>query len=179
MHFAIIIGIVIGVLVLIFLLNEIVMAIISYNPTSTGKLPVKEEDIKIFGIRDWWSSFYVISDEEYYICINGGLGLKKVLSKLEQIKVDPETVSHVFLTHGHPDHIGSLKFFQKAKIPLHSKEKLAWFKLNPSLSSQNISLFCNGANWKIGKIKIRAIVTPGHTRREYEFSCQQQIFIHR
>src|SRR5678815_2450506 len=41
---------------------------------------------------------------------------KAVLAELARRGVGPEAVSTIFLTHGHPDHIGAVRLFPNAQV---------------------------------------------------------------
>lgn len=41
---------------------------------------------------------------------------------LAECGVSPEEITHVFVTHGHFDHLGGLKFFKNAKVHIQKRE---------------------------------------------------------
>ncbi|RAK11233.1 metallo-beta-lactamase superfamily protein [Halanaerobium saccharolyticum] len=73
-----------------------------FYPTKTSK--IKDN---IYAIRSFMVNFFVYTDGKNYICID--TGLFKFLSKLglKEVGIDPEDISHVFLTHTDYDHVGA------------------------------------------------------------------------
>ncbi|WP_114836279.1 N-acyl homoserine lactonase family protein (plasmid) [Agrobacterium tumefaciens] len=48
---------------------------------------------------------------------------QKVLS---ECGVSPDQITHIFVTHGHFDHMGGLRFFKNAKVFIQKKELESW-----------------------------------------------------
>lgn len=70
---------------------------------------------------------YIIKDEGA-IMIDGGAPkkLKAFIKGLENNSIAPETIQLIVLTHGHWDHIGSvkdIKYMTGAKVAMHKREK--------------------------------------------------------
>ena len=117
---------------------------------------------------------YIIGDEKNkkVIVVDPGDEGPKILNYLnaECLKVDM-----IILTHGHADHIGSVKYLREktgAKVGIHSSERSALVD-----SVENLSLMlgyeCNQGEAdflindediiKVGNIEIKVFHTPGHT----------------
>lgn len=66
---------------------------------------------------------YLITTKGSKILIDNGLSEKAFLEKLDVLKVNPESLDAIFITHEHADHIKGLKTFLKkynAKIYVHN-----------------------------------------------------------
>jgi glyoxylase-like metal-dependent hydrolase (beta-lactamase superfamily II) len=82
--------------------GHVAMVDVGYNNVEYGKTLHDR-----FGIENWHSAADVL----------GECGLT------------PEDVSHVFITHGHFDHMGGIDLFPKAKFYLQEKEMAAWVSI--------------------------------------------------
>lgn len=87
---------------------------------------------------------YLAMTDKYTVLFDAGLGNEKggaLLAKLAYLKVKPEKVNAIFLTHLHPDHIGGLlkdgkPVFPNAIIYLSVDEFNAWSD-GGSMAAQN------------------------------------------
>ena len=69
-------------------------------------------------------------------------------------------LKYVLLTHNHVDHIGGLKAFRdrvKAPLAVHQADNQKWLPFQPEI------LLNDGDVIRVGKVRIEAIFTPGHT----------------
>ncbi len=119
--------------------------------------------------------------EEHNVLFDAGLGSEKggtLLAKLNYLKIKPERIDAIFLTHLHPDHIGGLlkdgqPVFPNATLYLSVEEFNAWsedgvmkdnndlwLKVLSSYASQ-IQPFCDGDTLLDGLVV--ATLAPGHT----------------
>lgn len=116
------------------------------------------------------SNLYIISNGRTYICIDAGSNLKRVKQDLSKLKINPDSVEAVFLTHSDRDHIAALDLFKKAQIYisrdegamiLTKKPRFSGFIRNKlPISYQTLS---DGIEINAGGIIVLAIATPGHT----------------
>ncbi len=118
---------------------------------------------------------YLVIDEknkEGFIVDPGGydMGLMEEIRKLET------DIKYIILTHGHGDHIGGVKGYRKdlpgAKVVASAAEKdlLADASMNMSMMTQNevIEIHADilvdeGDELCVGDMKLRFIMTPGHS----------------
>ena len=85
---------------------------------------------------------YLITTKGSKILIDNGLSEKTLLEKLNLLKVNPESLDAIFITHEHTDHIKGLKTFLKkynAKIYVHNDSaKYVDKELNGTLKNEKI-----------------------------------------
>jgi len=84
-------------------------------------------DVQIVKMNMGNANAYLITDGDRAILVDAGRNkkLKKLKFVLTKLKLQPEDVKLIILTHTHYDHVGSLKRFQdftKAKILVHEAE---------------------------------------------------------
>lgn len=103
-------------------------------------------------------------------------GAKEVVDELARRKASPEAVTAIFLTHGHPDHIGGCQAFPKAQVyafqgdvdPAAGKGR---FK-GPLPSTMDIpaaqqvkvtQVLQDGVAVQVGTLSVLPLAVPGHT----------------
>jgi glyoxylase-like metal-dependent hydrolase (beta-lactamase superfamily II) len=74
----------------------------------------------------FWAFAYVVQKDEYCVLIDSGSGTdashENLMAGLQQAKLQPSDLTHVFLTHAHIDHFGGLSKLRpitEAKIGCH------------------------------------------------------------
>ena len=115
------------------------------------------------------------------ILIDAGLGapFSQLIPKLKELKINPDSLELIYITHLHPDHIGGLMHegacqFPNAKLYINELEYAAWTDSTADLNVQvihtldayrdNIVLFHAGDTLEGGVVAIAAYGhTPGHT----------------
>lgn len=143
--------------VLTIILGSFILAILSLivwymqyiTPIPTGKI-----SDKIAVIRTGIVNCFIYSKGSKKIMVDTGTSAKKVKKGFSMVKIDPQSISHVFLTHNDPDHIGGLSLFSHAKLYLGEKSKVK----NP----EKYQFLDDGEIIDIDGIKVHAISTPGH-----------------
>ena len=101
--------------------------------------------------------------------------------RLKELKISPDEIDYVFITHFHPDHIGGLVdkndqiFFKNAKIYVAKEEYDSWINTPPTdknklpqqimkICEKNIVQFSFDETLPLGVKPIKAFGhTPGHT----------------
>ena len=75
---------------------------------------------------DFWAYVYVVMAGDHWILIDSGSGTdtshENLLSGLQQVGVEPSSLTHILLTHAHIDHYGGLvklRPLTNAKIVVH------------------------------------------------------------
>jgi len=120
---------------------------------------------------------------------------EELVNSLQKIKIKPENIDSILLTHFHYDHIGNLNLFKNAKI-YASKQEIEDFKKNPFgtvLNENFIEKIVDGEGKtkptkefiKMGNVKIepignfasksiKIIRVPGHTSGSIAFYMPEE-----
>ncbi len=137
-----------------------------FYPAPTGRVAGN-----LYAAKAGYSSVYLYRDGASIVAVDAGDRPAALQAALSQLKIDPLTVSAVFLTHADYDHIAGLDLFRKATIylsaaeaPLAEGKQPRFFGLirNPKLTRAYRTLR-DGETVQIGSIAIQALATPGHT----------------
>ncbi len=65
-----------------------------------------------------------IGTEKAHFLVDNGLTIKYVVNALSHLNIDPKTISGIFISHEHSDHIkGVGSFHRKYKVPIYCHEK--------------------------------------------------------
>ena len=140
------------------------------EPDKMSVAETKEVVHNVYAINDSFVNMFLVKDNENYVAIDAGNDIKVIASELKKLKIDPDKVTAVMLTHSDGDHVGALKLFKNAKIYLSKQEeqmingKTARMlnKFN-KIDSKSYTLMNDQQTIQIGKIRIKGILTPGHT----------------
>lgn len=124
----------------------------------------------IFSVQDSFSNLFLIKDSAQYIAIDGGNNLDVVSEELKKLNINPDKIVAVLLTHTDGDHVASLKLFKNAKIYLSEQEeqlingeKSRFLFFGNIIDNKEYTLIEDQQIFNIGNIKIKGILTPGHT----------------
>jgi hydroxyacylglutathione hydrolase len=137
-----------------------------HSPAPTGQI-----DEHLYAVRVGLVNFFVLVGPTNTICIDSGVKKEKVQWELEQLRIEPDRVTDVFLTHSDYDHTGGLEVFRNARVFLPKDEeqmingktaRAFWLMRNKRLRC-SYKLLEDGAVQDLGDFKVRAIATPGHT----------------
>ena len=78
------------------------------------------EDAQDYGsvstIQDWFTTSQLMTYSEGHVLFDAGFRPKQMEESLLARGVDPSDVTHIFITHGHSDHIGGLELFPHALV---------------------------------------------------------------
>lgn len=121
-------------------------------------------------IKDDFSNVFLIKDSNEYIAIDAGNKIETVKNELSKLEINPNQVKAVLLTHSDADHVAGLGLFKNAKVYLSKEEeqmingetaRMLIFK--NKIASKKYELINDLQEFHIGNIKIKGILTPGHT----------------
>ncbi|WP_440905557.1 MBL fold metallo-hydrolase [Catenovulum sp. SX2] len=164
--------------VFVFLFNSMKVMADTYVPAMTSDNgyvePFRMFD-NVYYVGDKWVSSYAIKT-------SSGLAIidtldfpycKWIPHNLEKLGLDKEKVTHIFVTHGHSDHVGGAEFLQSlygAKVII--SEKALELSNEQALKSKDKNRFLppvvesfaeDGAIMLVGDTKFKLYITPGHT----------------
>ena len=135
------------------------------HPTETGKIVDN-----IFAVIDEFVNMYLLQDSNTYIAIDAGKDLEVVAAELQKLKINPDMVIAVLLTHSDPDHVAGLPLFKNAKIylakaevPMLTGEKQKIPGVSNKISRNDYTLLEDHQTLTIGNEKSFSILTAGHT----------------
>ncbi|MBM3207689.1 MAG: MBL fold metallo-hydrolase [Chlamydiae bacterium] len=100
------------------------------------------------------NSIYV-GTETTKLLVDVGLSAKAIISKLEEIQVDPSQIDAVLITHEHIDHIRGLYVFcAKYDIPVFANSETAKAILAQAKAPLKFKIFSTGESFEYGDIEI-------------------------
>jgi glyoxylase-like metal-dependent hydrolase (beta-lactamase superfamily II) len=124
----------------------------------------------IFSIKDSYVNVYMIKDGKQYIAIDCGTNIEVIEQEMKKLKIDPNNVSIILLTHTDGDHVAAMEIFKNAKVILSKQEEKLingedsrFLIFRNSIFSEKYSTVEDQQTIKIGNTKIKAFLTPGHT----------------
>lgn len=133
-------------------------------------LDTKEVVSNIYAVKDGFANMFLIKSGDAYIAVDAANDSAAVERELGTLKIAPESVVAVLLTHTDGDHVGAIKLFKNAKFYISKAEeqmingktaRMAFFMKN-SLSVPYTALE-DGQELDIAGVHVKGILTPGHT----------------
>jgi hydroxyacylglutathione hydrolase len=146
--------------------------------------PIKTQQLteNIYAVQTIISNFYIYTDGESTICFDTGYLPMLIKRELKKINIKTDSISHIFLTHSDYDHVGGIKLFRSGQVYLSAdEEKMITFKKTRVLFFFNkrikrkYKLLKDGDITYIGKIKVKSIMTPGHTPGSMSYQVNDNI----
>lgn len=122
----------------------------------------------------------LLSHNKVRLLLDAGISCRRILSSLQALQVDPESLDGVVITHEHSDHIcGLTNLCRKIALPIYA----------PAGVAEGIREFCPdtapylqeipvGEDIPFRDVSIRAFHTPHDTRESvgYRFTANQRSF---
>lgn len=96
------------------------------------------------------------------LLVDVGISCKRLVEKLNEQNINPETIEAILITHEHSDHVKGIKVFaNKYKIPVYATEK-TWNYLKSSilLPEHQMKIFVPNYCFNIGDIKVQPFNIP-------------------
>jgi hydroxyacylglutathione hydrolase len=120
---------------------------------------------------------YVADSGEGLVAFDASMSEGRLRREMEKIDLDPDRVTHLFLTHSDPDHVGGWKAFPRARILVSQAEvpmlrgEARRMPLLPRAKPPafEYGTLEDGASLSLGQLEILCILTPGHTPGSMSF----------
>jgi glyoxylase-like metal-dependent hydrolase (beta-lactamase superfamily II) len=131
----------------------------------------------IYSVKTKNANFYVVEKDGVYIAIDAGGGKKDIAkSELDKLNIKPEKITAVLLTHTDFDHVAALSLFKNADIYISKQEEQMINDSVPRLIGfaqkklkHGYKTIEDNEELYFGKIKVKAVLTPGHTNGSMSF----------
>jgi len=135
------------------------------TPSETGQVTDS-----IYTIKDVFVNLYLIKSGTNYIAIDAGNSTEGVVKGLNELKICPDNVVAVLLTHTDDDHISALKLFPKAKVYISKQEEKMingevsrFLFFGNTIFGREYTTLEDNQKLNIINLKIKGILVPGHT----------------
>ncbi len=113
-------GIIVGMIGL-FLLVIMIKAKSEVNNMTPLETKNLFENISV--IKDTYVNMFLLKDEERYIAIDAGNDIDVIEEELKKLKISPNKVTTILLTHSDFDHVAAIELFKNANIYLSKQEE--------------------------------------------------------
>jgi len=124
----------------------------------------------VFSIKDSFVNFYLVKNGDHYISIDAGNDKGVIQQELNKLKIDPDKIDAVLLTHTDGDHVAGISLFKNASIYISKQEeqllngkKSRFFLFGNKIDSKSYNLIEDQQILSIEGIKIQGFLVPGHT----------------
>jgi phosphoribosyl 1,2-cyclic phosphodiesterase len=108
----------------------------------------------------------VVASDSTTVLVDCGFSYKEAISRLKRLKVDPDSLSGILVTHEHSDHASGIEgLANRHNIPVYASRG-TWIEIGQDIC--NKSNIINGL-FSIGDIEVRPIAVPHDAREPLQF----------
>ena len=146
-----------------------------FKPLNTGWI-----DENVACVREWVANIFFYRKGDTTIMIDAGYNYDRLEEKMSWLGIDPRSIRHILITHQDTDHVGAVEedspgLFKKAKLYIGETEDryltgqvrrrviYGLYRLPQVTIPNKKKLLRDGETIRIGDIKIRCFLVPGHT----------------
>ena len=146
-----------------------------FKPLNTGWI-----DENVACVREWVANIFFYRKGDTTVMIDAGYNYDRLAEKMAWLGIDPKSIRHILITHQDTDHVGAVEadspgLFKKAKLHIGEIEnryltgevrrKVIYrlYKLQQVTINNKKQLLKDGETLRIGDIKIKCFLVPGHT----------------
>lgn len=138
--------------------------------TKMASVETKRITEDIYSLQDSFTNLYLIRDSTSYILIDAGNSLDAVSDELNKLNINTDQISSILLTHTDGDHVAAISLFKNATVYLSKQEeqllngkKFRFLFFGNKIATEKYSLIEDQQVFNIGNIRIKGILTTGHT----------------
>ena len=160
-------GILIGILIILSIVFYLKMNSIIKTMSAVKTGEVVEQ---VYAVKDGFVNMFLVKDSDYYVAIDAGNDPEVISAGLKKLNIDPDKVIAVMLTHTDGDHVAGLKLFKNARVYLSREEEqmingktARMMNGHNKIDTKEYTLLDDQQTIQIGTVKIKGILTPGHT----------------
>lgn len=104
----------------------------------------------------------LVSGGETHILIDAGISCRRIITALNQLHIDPLSLSAVLVTHEHTDHVcGLATMVKKLPVPIYASAGTAYqLSHRIGLPENRIYPFRSGTDFSIGPLHCTSFSTP-------------------
>ena len=146
-----------------------------FKPLNTGWI-----DENVACVREWVANIFFYRKGDTTIMIDAGYNYERLAEKMAWLGIDPKSIRHILITHQDTDHVGAVEadspgLFKKAKLYIGEIENqyltgevrrrviYHLYRLPQVTIHNKKQLLKDGETLRIGDIKIKCFLVPGHT----------------
>ena len=146
-----------------------------FKPLNTGWI-----DENVACVREWVANIFFYRKGDTTIMIDAGYNYDRLAEKMAWLGIDPKTVRHILITYQDTDHVGAVEadspgLFKKARLYIGDIENryltgevrrrviYHLYRLPKVTINNKKHLVKDGEVLRIGGIKIKCFLVPGHT----------------
>ena len=146
-----------------------------FKPLNTGWI-----DENVACVREWVANIFFYRKGDTTIMIDAGYNYERLAEKMAWLGIDPKSIRHILITHQDTDHVGAVEadsqgLFKKAKLYIGEIENryltgevrrrviYHLYQLPQVTIHNKKQLLKDGETLRIGDIKIKCFLVPGHT----------------
>ena len=156
------------------------------------RLPERAEINGISVVKDGFVSAGLVPLADHEVAlVDAGNDVqgKALLAELSRRGLGPDDVKVILLTHGHPDHMGGIRKFQKAKVMALAAEvdvvegrspsggPILRFKSPRPTGIRLSRTFQDGEVLPLGPYQVRVFAVPGHTPGSAAYAIGENLFL--
>ena len=153
-----------------FIFRRTIYDFANISPLATGEVIPN-----IYAVKTGSVNFYLIKGDTGYILIDAGGSIEQADRALKDLKILPDDIVAIFLTHSDSDHTASIPLFSNAKLYIHELEVQmidGTTKRNSRRSNSldaGFSVLKDNDKVEMDGITVLGIATPGHTPGSMSF----------
>ncbi|MGB8355608.1 MAG: MBL fold metallo-hydrolase [Chthoniobacteraceae bacterium] len=95
------------------------------------------------------------------LLVDGGLSARQIVTRLDNLGIDPATLDGILVTHEHCDHIGGLEVFSKKyDVPVYCNGLTAETMKRGGMAKKEFRIFATGSDFSIRDVTVQTFPVP-------------------